>query len=132
MYDAIRQAVVGYIDPLFALQFADVPLVHDNSPFDYDNPPECYTELEVEFYGGEQIGMAADPRTRVSGYVYAQVTCRRGLGSAKALQILAWVASALEYKTPGGVHLQAAESTGSTKGKAWYTCAIKVAFYKDP
>lgn len=131
-YDSIRQTLVTHVKVPFETAFPDVKVFYDNAPFDLDNPAEHYVEFEVKFYGGQQIGASATPRTRVSGFVYVTAISRKGLGPAKCLQILDWFASHLEYQTPGGVQLQAAEPDGGGSNKDWYTESIKVAFYKDP
>ena len=131
-YESIRQSVISSIKAPFEAAFPGVAVVYDNAPFNFDSPPDFYVEFEVKFYGGQQIGMSAAPRTRVSGFVYVTATARRGTGVKRVQQALDWFASNLEYKSFGGVLLQAAEPDGDGGNQAWYTESVKVGFYKDP
>lgn len=132
MRETIRQAVTTAIQGPYDSAFPNAPVVFQNAPFDWNNPPALFTEMEIEYLGGRQIGAAAEPKTRLYGYVYASVKARDGTGSAQCNLILNWIASALEYKKLGPAQFQASEDDGSTTSKGWYQKHIKVSFYADP
>lgn len=131
MYDQIRKDITALVVPSFEIAYSDIPLVTENAPFDWDSPDEQLVEFEVEFMHGAQIGMAAVPPTRCSGFVYVSIKTRAGLGVSKAQQLQGWFADALKYQTPGGVRLGAPMPDGSTSLKGWHVLGLKVPFYAD-
>lgn len=128
----IRQAIVTALEAPFKAAFPAHGLVFDNGPFDWDNPPENFTHVEVEFQAGNQIGMASRPKTRVRGHVYVAAHVRRGAGSNTALDASNWIGNALEYKTIGRARLQEAKPEGTKEPPGWYVVELKVPFYADP
>lgn len=130
--EAIRGLIVAQIQSIFDAQLPSLKVVYDNGPFDWNNPPPAFAEVEIKFYGGSQVGMAAAPKTRFNGYVYVQGFTRKGTGSKQSLAVVDVVGSALEYLQIGKIHFQAADPTGSTPSNSWYSEGLKVAFYVDP
>lgn len=132
MFETIRQAITTAIKVPYETAFPSYPLVFQNGPFDWNSPPPIYTEVEIEFLGGQQIGAAAAPKTRTYGFVYVTVTMRDQTGTAVCNQVLDWIAPVLEYKKFGPAQMQAAEPDGSATMKGWYQKHLKVSFYADP
>lgn len=132
MQTAIRDAVVGYLNPLYVAAYPSIPIVYDNGPFDWNNPPETFVEVELEFYGGEQVGMAASPRRRISGYLYVCVRTREGRGSREALQLIDWFSNTLKFARVGTVVFREPEPEPSDGPPGWYFLHVKVPFLSDP
>lgn len=136
MLRIIRDALIGLVAAPFATAYPNVPLVVDNAPFDWNSPPPLFVTLEIRFYAGNQIGMAAEPKTRRRGYVYVSVYVREGRGSREALGLLSWFDTLMGYATlvPVGarIQLQEAEPVGSQARKGWYIEGMKIAFHVDP
>ena len=51
----IRDAIVTRALDGYAAAFPDIPLVTENSPFDYNNPPDTFAELDIEFHDGKPV-----------------------------------------------------------------------------
>lgn len=132
MYDDLGKALTLAIDGPFSATYPGVPLAIDNKAFDWSNLPDVFAELELQFHGGQQIGMSASPKTRVMGHVYATVSARQGTGEVRLRSILSWFASQLEYKTIGRMQLQAAEPDTHAPAGGFFSEGIKVYFYADP
>lgn len=134
--DDIRAALIEHVKAPFEAAFPGVPLVFDNAPFDWGNPPERFVEVELEFYGGSQIGMNVAPRTRSHGYAYFTVHTREGFGSKWTLQALGWLLKRTEYAVLAGsgfrVVFKEADPEGSSSTKGWYSQTGKVMFRADP
>lgn len=116
----------------FSAAFPSLVIVFDNAPFDWSAPPPQFVEFEIKFLGGDQIGMAQQPRTRLSGYVYVSVLTREGKGSRSALLVLDWFSAQLGYASAGAVRLQAPEPAGTSEPKGWFIEKLKIAFFADP
>lgn len=129
---AIRDAIVARVLDGYPAAFPDVPLITENAPFDYNNPPETFTELDIEFHDGKQLNVAVDPKTRYHGCVYLTVTTREGKGTRGTLAILDWAAGHLGYYRTLRLNLQAPEPHETRPPKGWYSKALKVDFYADP
>jgi hypothetical protein len=129
---AIRDAIVARVVTDYVAAFPDVPLITENSPFDYNNPPDTFVELEVEFDTGAQMGMGINPKTRYRGCVYVTVTTREGKGSRLMLTILDWMGAQLGYYQTLRLFLQAPEPRSSNAPPGWNSRAMKVEFYANP
>lgn len=128
----IRDAIVSRALNGYAAAFPDIPMVTENAPFDYNNPPDTFAELEIEFHDGKQLNVAVDPKTRYHGCVYLTVTTREGKGTRAALALLDWGAGQLGYYRTLRLHLQAPEPHETQHPRGWYSKALKVDFYADP
>lgn len=91
-----------------------------------------WVEFNIAFAGGNQVGMAFAPKTRVHGFVYVSVWCREGAGWKKASLMRDWFAAQLQYKAAGGVNLQAAEPVGGKGPTGWDVQELKLYFYANP
>lgn len=132
MKSTIRQEIVSHVNAAFVAQFPGVPIVYDNQPFDWNNPPETFVEFEVKFYGGHQISMSATPKTRHTGYVYATVYGKVGSGNKLILEIIDWMSSHLGYAQLANTSISAPESDDlSGPVKNWYAEAVKFSFQAD-
>jgi hypothetical protein len=136
MQVAIRDLLIGTVDAPFKAAFPTIPLVTDNAPFDWDNPPPDFVRYEVSFLAGRQLGMAAEPKTRMAGFVYVTAYARAGTGSKKALTSLGWFGDTLKYRVldaPGvRVQLEADDPTGSSEPRGWYCEHMKFYFHANP
>ena len=131
MIETLRTSLVTFVNPLWVTDYPTVPLVFDNQPFDWNNPPENFVTLELQFHAGLQIGMSATPKTRVRGYVYIMARAKEGTGSGKALAELAWFARTLGYQNAGALQFQAPAPVGNKTFKGWFMEEMKIPFYAD-
>lgn len=132
MYETIRAALKqAVVDSGFAAAFPGVPVVYDNDPFDWGNPPERFVNVVIEFQGGAQIGMSSSPKTRVHGHAYICVYTREGLGAKVSAQIQKHFHDTFKYRTIGASHLQEPEPMGSDRRRGFYIEDLKVSFYAD-
>lgn len=129
---AIRNAIVGYVQPAFSIAYPAIAIVHDNSPFDWNSPPPEFVQFEVKFIDGNQVGMAADPKTRYTGFVYVTTFARSGTGSQRTLAILDFFADLLKFAYVGPVQFHEPKPGGSTTVKTYYTEQLKVGFLSKP
>lgn len=133
MQVSIRDALVQAIHADFIAAYPSIPIVYDNAAFDRNSPPPTWVEYEVAFLGGDPIGMAQNPRTRLAGFVYVTVWTRAGTGSRASLAIGDWFATKLAYKSFSGVMVQAAEpGDEGAPPSGWFTRLVKFYFYADP
>lgn len=133
MYDTVRKAIVSFVDADFRAAHPDLKLVHDNGPFDWNNPPERFVEFEVEFYDAEQVGVAVNPRTRERGWVYVTAYGRSGTGTNELLSALSWFREKLGYATLTGVQFEVVRPVGTGAPKrGWFTQGLKVEFTTNP
>lgn len=129
----IRTAIVTRVAADYAAAFPGIPLVTENSPFDLNNPPETFTEMDIEFVpGSHQMGMGVNPKTRYMGCIYVTVTTREGKGTQQLLTVLDWMAAQLGYYQTLRLFLQAPEPRDSRAPKGWFSKALKVEFYANP
>jgi hypothetical protein len=136
MLEAIRDAIVGYVAPAFSSAHPSLSLVVDNSPFDWNSPPDRFVEMEVVFHDAAQIGPSASPRSRVRGTVYVCCHSRVGTGVKAGLALLDWFESTLAYRAIFGtgvvIQMREANPVGANSLKGWYHQEMKVYFYADP
>lgn len=132
MQAQIREGLITLVSAPFAAAYPAVSLVVDNAPFDRNHPPPLWVEYEIKWAGGEQIGMAQSPKTRIHGWLYVTVWAREGTGSKKSLSIVDWFNSQLKYGYISGVNLQAPQPESVTAPTGWYLEQIKLYFYSDP
>lgn len=132
MQTAIRDSIVGYLNPLYTAAYPAVPVVYDNGPFDWNDTPEMFVEVETEFYAGEQVYISESPLRRVSGCVYVSVHAKAGSGTRASLGIIDWFSEALKFRTVGSALLQAPEPEQPETYPGWYVSCLKVPFYSKP
>lgn len=128
----IRDSLVNVVAVPFAAAYPGVPLVVDNAPFDRNSPPPMWVEYEIKWGGGNQVGMSANPKTRIHGWIYVTVWVKENTGSKVALAVVDWFNSQLAYAAVPGVHLQAPEPESPTPPTGWYMEQLKLYFYSDP
>lgn len=132
MQTAIRDAVVAYLSPLYEAEYPTIPIVFDNGPFDWSAPPPLFSEVTLEFLGGEQVSLSSAPRRRVSGYAYITVRTRAGKGTREVLAMLDWFSTAMGFKRLAGVTFEVPQPDGCDEPPGWYMQHIKVGFISDP
>jgi hypothetical protein len=132
MQATVRDSIVTAVNAVYPAAYPAVPIVYDNAPFDWNNPPERFVEFEIKFYDGQQIGAAAAPKTRLAGMVYVSVYSRMGTGSRVSLQALDWFQGLLEYSRAGAAQFQGWKPDGTSERKDWFISQGKVPFYADP
>lgn len=132
MQVSIRDSLISAVNADFKVAYPTIPIVYDNAAFDRNSPPDSWVDYEIDFHGGDQIGMEQNPRTRVSGFVYVTVWARAGAGSRAPLAILDWFAAKLGYTAQGEARLQAPEPSGNKAPKGWFAATLKIYFYADP
>ncbi len=131
MLQAIRDSIVGLVSSAFPAAHPGIEIYYDNQAVDWNNLGDVFVTFEIKFYAGDQIGMAASPKTRYAGYVYVCLYTRDGLGSRAGLGVLEWFASTLGYASPGAVRLQAPEPDGTDRSGGWFSQDLKVQFHAD-
>lgn len=132
MFEQIRSALVSFVDAPYKAQYTSIPIVYDNQEFDWNNPPAQFVTFEIDFQSSNQVGMSADPRTRIKGFVYVCVYVRSGTGSKNALTMIDWFANLLKYARIGNVLLHEPEPEPSRAPKGWFTSHLKLYFVSDP
>lgn len=130
-YVLARSALVSAVYPAHTAEFPDVPVVIDNAPFDRNNAPDLWAEVEVKFHDGDQIGPSARPGTRQRGFVYVSVYSRSGTGNMRALRLLGWFANQLGYLRSAPVQCQAPGMVPEPGVRGWHIESLKVPFYAD-
>lgn len=81
---------------------AGTSLVFDNDPFQWGNVPAVFDHVQISFHGGDQIGMAAAPKTRTLGHLYLDTHVAQGAGTKAAAESMDWLKAALEYRQLAG------------------------------
>ena len=132
MEDQIRQAIIAAINSGYPTAFPAVPIVYPNAPFDWNTLPEQFTEVEIEFQGGSQVGMAWAPKRRVAGCVYVHAYRRAGTGVKGALDVVTWFSDTLKFQHLGPAQLQAPEPDGNSQLRGFHIEHLKVPFCSDP
>lgn len=132
MYAQIREDIITAVKAPFEAAFPGVAIVFDNAPFDWNAPPDRYVCVELSTQYGRTIGMRAEPKTRISGFIYVEAHSRAGLGSKWGTTVHDWFASTLEYKRKGVAQIQHGEPDGNTTSKGFYIQSLKLYFYADP
>ena len=128
----VRDAIVAYLVAGLDADPLDVPVVYDNMPFDWNDPPPAFVQVEIKFYDGTQIGASANPRTRLHGYIYITSTVREGTGGREPLRIKGHVSDILKYARFSGVQLGEPSPDGTSTTKGWYYDSTKIRFFADP
>lgn len=131
MYLDKRDALVALIDPLFKARFPDLPLVFENLPFDRSSQPVKFVEVEIEFHDSDQINLSVNPKTRVHGCVVAAYTCRQGLGTRQALEVMGWFSETLKYRALNGLQLASPQPEPGDPVAGWYRASLRVNFHYD-
>jgi hypothetical protein len=131
LYSNIISSITGLIFPSVSAAFPSIPIVINNGPFDRDNAPPLWVEVEIDFMNAGQIGPSAIPKTRQRGYVYVCVYARDGTGINASANLLGWFASQLGYARINGVQLQAPEVSSEAPARGWHMLPLKVQFYAD-
>lgn len=113
-----------------------IPIVVDNDPFDWNNPPPLFVYARIEFNNAEQVSMSVDPVDRVYGTVSLQFSTREGTGSAEITKLMQWGANTLRYPiilTPDPrITFQTFKPSGSQTLSGWYRAYARANFYADP
>lgn len=127
----LRDDILGLVYPAVTTDLSGVAVTFDNDPFDWNNTPEIFSHMEIQFYGGDQIGMSATPRTRHSGFVYVTTYIRSGAGRKRALDVNEWFASKLGYARAGAARLQAPRHHSPDPRGGYHVEELRVPFYAD-
>ena len=131
MLTTIQTEVVTRVNSAYVAAYPTVPIVYDNGPFDWNNPPALFVTLEVVFYAGQQINLGIGPKTRHTGFVYVTVYAKEGTGALASRGILDWMAARLGYATLTHVQIEAPQPVGGSNVKGFATQEMKFAFYAD-
>lgn len=129
IWEQITVGVRTAVLTAFQTAHPGIDLVFENEPYDHNNLPDHFVELEVTFYDGEQVGMSSQPVTRLAGYVYATAYSKNGTGVLKGLRYLQTLAGILQYASISGARLQAPSIEPGPSFKGYDTCSLKVPFY---
>lgn len=132
MQTAIRDAVVGYLRPLFTSSYPALTIFFDNEAFDWNNAPETFVEVEIQFYDGQQVSLSSSPKRRLIGRIYTTVYARAGIGTREALQISDWLQNTLMFRTIGIITTEAPIPDGAAPGGGYYRVEASVPFISDP
>ncbi len=136
MLTEIRDALVAAVESPFAAAFPLMPMVVDNGPFDWNNPPALFVEYQVEFNWGKRMTLGGPLKTRIMGFVYATVRAGKGTGDRKALQVQDWFCAKLgeaSLVAPGyRIILQAPRPEPLPDWNGWGSRGVKFSFTADP
>lgn len=133
MQAAIRESLVGLVAGAFEAAYPNVPIEYPNKDaVDRNSPPPLWVEFEIKWADGEQVGMAANPKTRFHGFLYVTVWARRGDGTKVSAEVIDWFINQLKYASPTGVCMQAPEPSTPTPPNGWYLEQLKLYFYSAP
>lgn len=128
----VHAALVSAINTAFTEVYPQSKIVFDNNPFDWNNAPPLFAEVEIDFNNGEQVNLSVTPSTRLYGYVYVSVHARTGTGNQEALQMLDLFLRELKYARIGTANLQEPKPDGTSSPKGWHVRHLKVEFHTDP
>ena len=131
MFETMLTALVAYINPLFTIEHPDVPVVFNDQPFDWNNVPDLFVEVMVEFYTGKHIEMGMHPHTRYCGVIYVNVYVKQGRGSLPAARIHDWFASTLGYQAIGPCRIQAPAPMPQAEHGGFLVKRLGLNFYAD-
>lgn len=95
MFEAVRQLITSQV---LNAKRAGTTLVFDNDPFNWDDPPKVFDHVQITFHAGDQLGMAAAPKTRDLGHVYLDTYVQQGQGTRPATESMDWLRGVLEYR----------------------------------
>lgn len=132
MQEAIRDAIVAFLNPLFASAHPLTPILYDNAPFDWNDPPPSFVQFEIEFTGGDQVGISVNPKTRLNGLVRVCVSAKNGRGTKTSYALLDWFGTTLAYQKIGFANFQSPEPEGSNDSGGYHHQHLKLYFYSDP
>jgi hypothetical protein len=127
----IQDSVIGLIHPAVTVAYPSLGLAYENAPFDRNNPPPLWAEIDFHYTNASQIGPSGNPKTRQRGFVYVCVYAREGTGTKATTDVLGWFRKQLGYATPGPVRLQAPQIVSEPGVKGWHLRSIKVEFHAD-
>jgi hypothetical protein len=130
-YSDIKTALLSAVYPAHVTEFPNVPVVIDNGPFDRNNAPEVWAELEIKFHDSDQVGPSANPRTRQRGFVYLSVYSREGTGNKVGLRVLGWFAQQLGYYRSAPVQCNEPSAVPDPAVRGWHIDSLKVPFFAD-
>lgn len=128
VFDQVRLAVISLVDGTFTADHPSVPLVYDNTPFDRNNPPDIYIEVDVRYRDSEYIGVSMKSPVRDKGTVSFTASVRENLGS-KAIQDMLWeIRELLRSKVSGDVEFHLPVNLPGPTVKGWYRPLLEVPF----
>lgn len=127
----VQDSLITNVEAAVKLQFPTIPVYYDNQPFDANNPPPVYIDVEVEFYASEPTGVGAQ-KSRHRGFLYVSVVMKEGTGSRTARQVHDWFIQRLAYQNIDPVQFEEPLPNGSTTSRGWKAYELKIPFFSRP
>ena len=128
--EEFRAAVVARAVAWQQATYPAVPLITENGPMaDENSIGPVWLDLEIRWYGAQNITMGLNPTGRHTGAVSAQVFYRQAQGVALPGQIVDSLISLMANVRLGSGQLQFPQRTVPTCLKGWYKTGILVPFY---
>lgn len=131
MFTEIRDAVITSLKTDLDSQYPNLPVAWPNLNFNWNQPPEEFVAVEIEFYSGSQVGISAQPKSRVRGTVSLTYYAREGLGTRSSAQFFDWTLR-LAYAKLGPANLQAPMPEGSNPWRGYLITTVGFPFFSDP
>lgn len=128
MYDNVRLALLDLVDPAFVANHPTIPLIYDNTPFDRNNPPDIYVEVDVRFTDSRRVGVSNKSPIRDTGTVGFTVSVRENLGSKVAQDLLWEIRELLRDKWSGNVEFHLPQNSPGPTIKGWYRPLLDAPF----
>ena len=128
--EEFRAAVTARVLTWQAANFPALPVITENGPVPDENTiGPVWLDLEIRWYGGQNISMGINPLGRHTGAVSAQVFYRAAEGTAQPGAIVDGLITLLKNARLGSGQLQFPQRTVPTDFKGWYKTGVLVPFY---
>lgn len=128
--EEFRAAVTARILAWQAANFTSLPVITENGPVPDENSiGSIWLDLELRWYGGQNISMGVKPMGRHTGAISAQVFYQPSEGTAKPGTIIDSLIANLANVSLGAGQLQFPQRTVPTTLKGWYKSGVLVPFY---
>jgi hypothetical protein len=128
--EQFRQAVVSRVLAWQLANYPALPVITENGPVPDENTiGPIWLDLELRWYGAQNVTMGVNPLGRHTGAVSANVFYRAYEGAAQPGAIVDSLITLLKNVGLGSGQLQFPQRTVPTTLKGWYKSGILVPFY---
>lgn len=129
---AFRAAIVGEIQAWAAAHYPTLPVIHENGPVpDEDKIGPVWLDVEIRWYGAQQLTMGQITSGRNSGAISMNVFYRESAGTGLVDDILDSLKLALPPRRVGGGIVKFPQRTIPTPLKGWYKSGLIFPFTLD-
>jgi hypothetical protein len=127
----IRDEIVGTLEQILSLHFQGVPARFPNQPFNLENPPDKYIEVEYDLIGGDQVYLGTNTPTRVSGYIYVRAYTRKMTGSRWGADVCGGLFTILRTTVFNSFNTRHPEYGMSGEAGDYYVQTVKCRLWAD-